>query len=66
MHRPGPGPGSSDNAQVLARFRPGSNDRNQTFYRTSQAFSGHFFNKEQVPYILQTDFAFTSVTSLVC
>jgi hypothetical protein len=48
--QPGPetGPGSTDNVRVRIGFGPGSNDSNQTLYRTFRAFSGHSFfaNKE--------------------
>jgi hypothetical protein len=39
------GPGQV--SQIMFGFRPGSNDSNQTFYRTFRAFLGHFFRKEK-------------------
>jgi hypothetical protein len=45
----GPGPGSTNNIRARAGFRPGSNDSNQTLYRTLRAFSGHsFFAKKKL------------------
>jgi hypothetical protein len=42
----GPGPGSTDDIWVWARFGLSSNDSNQTLYKTFQALSDLFFSKE--------------------
>jgi hypothetical protein len=45
----GPGPGLGLVAQIMFRFRSGSNDSTQTLYRTFWPFLGHsFFAKKKV------------------